>query len=183
MGCHALVKTRQRAARAGARELGDGRAPSKVDQGPQAAGALVLRPQRAPRRRCRLRDLPRSYRPDGRRSLEQADRHAVVPRVPPRSHAEPPAEGPDHEHVVDARRCAARLDSAGSQPPAALARVPQEISERRTRSAAEVPAGSPVFRKQPRVRRITPAEAPARRHRRVPASPRRPGHREDRRCG
>src|SRR5581483_9623052 len=79
---------------------------------------------RAPRRRRRMLDVSRARRSDGRRSHRSTARDAVVRRMPPRSHEQAPAEGPDHEHGVDARQESAGLEAASGQSAHQLLRVP-----------------------------------------------------------
>src|SRR6185295_8893765 len=114
-----------------------------VGADPQAAGPRVLRPLRAPRGGRRLRDLPRPHRSDGSRARRDPAQHGLVPRVPPRSQAEPPAEGPNHQHGMDGRQRAG-LDAARREPAAALLGVPP-MSRREPRELPAPQDGAKVF--------------------------------------
>ena len=176
-GVHGLPRARedrQRAPRARPRELGE-RQADRVGQGPQAPGPRLLRPQRPPGGRRRLRHLPRPHRPDGRRPPEPADRmqwclechRNPTPNLRPKDR--------DHEHDVDARGCAGRagLRRQSTPPSTAPGATDEQASAVRARQDGRQRAGLLAEPREPRER------ARAARSGRVPAPARRSGHRED----
>ena len=101
MNCHSQIWTDSPMLEPVRDELA-GPASRSMDPGPRPARLRLLQPQHPRREGRRLRDLPRPRRPDAADVAGRAAAHGVVPRLPPRTRAAPPAARGGLQHGLAA---------------------------------------------------------------------------------